>query len=777
MHPSIANELMQSLQHLKETDPNNPLTKLIIKSSSYNQNKLFLIAEGNKEDRHLLPKPFICQGKMQPEGDPAGLNSATRQLRWRFPVLSKIVYTDNTENTTIFKREKASIEDILNEPGAVIDIETEKWKKGQDSIFMLVYASPTRQIIMHDLPFDITKQENFELIKYKSQQELGELLTKIIKEEDPLWIYGHNIMGFDQIKLREITKAYHPATNETHPITKASMGLGKVISRGRFTLDTYRYMFNYRNIFSTNKLESLVDLDKSINYEEQAQLVIQAKKGDQEAFRKLVHYCIEDGIYSRKAAELFKKLVVAKALYFQTSPDTICSSSKLNVARESWKQRHYQKKGTYVDAWKTYSAREKNLSLDELKNEYLLQDFQRGRYNDVHVLYLTPFIGGLNKFVKNHFGELYQLLKEAKEPLEKFDIMQTLNAELSYLVEETQKIIRRERIDLENIIKDKLFSLNKQHPLTKQQKAAFHCLFNYHGLKNVDELDFLSGLSKGINATNTALSQYQIINRGKLLYFVKGDIDYQKLEEKLYGCHLGIGKVLSIDKGRIIADPFNKQELKGFVSQGFSLKGRKTNFEKRVTEEVITRILNGKLLPKIKDYLDKESREFIAGEKKKEEYYVAVSRRTYFKNLLEDIIEARVYDSQSEIKKETLQSYQNIKRNIGKYYTRETRKKLAKVLSECFNDHAYPMLVEVIEQIESPFPPRINLIYGQEGILIPAHLGLPDLREYQEKLTEKLKPLYLAAFSVVPDFNLSTPKSDSKFNKTPKQLNLTIPRN
>ena len=81
-------------------------------------------------------------------------------------------------------------------------------------------------------------------------------------------IYGHNIMGFDQIKLREITKAYHPATNETHPITKASMGLGKVISRGRFTLDTYRYMFNYRNIFSTNKLESLVDLDKSINYED-----------------------------------------------------------------------------------------------------------------------------------------------------------------------------------------------------------------------------------------------------------------------------------------------------------------------------------------------------------------------------------------------------------------------------------------------------------------------------------------------------------------------------
>ncbi|MEK6845549.1 MAG: hypothetical protein AABY26_02215, partial [Nanoarchaeota archaeon] len=375
----------------------------------YNRNRQFIRAEGSKEEQRILPPPFRCRGTEGEKQDPCGLNSPSKLLQWFYPpgmCLNSLKDIPLPLETAAYRKKYGYIglEQLLTNNYAVLDIETEGWEQGKDSIFMVVYVSPQRKIILHNFNFpELSEQEQdgFSLIQFGTQLELGEKLPALLHEEDPLWLFGHNIMKFDQIKLRDITKAYAPAVNRYHPIYKSVQGLGRVLTKGRFTLDSYLYHSNHRNYHADNKLETVSeDFEKSINYKEQAELVIAARAGDTGAFQRLVGYCIGDGLATEKKGLELQGITAQKAYYFRTSPDRICAASRSTLSRSYWRRRHFLVKDTFEDSWKGWYQQEESFSLDQLKLKFIEKKFQRGFFPKAQIVYLTPFIAaatGLGK--------------------------------------------------------------------------------------------------------------------------------------------------------------------------------------------------------------------------------------------------------------------------------------------------------------------------------------------------------------------------------------------
>ncbi len=744
------NELDQLLQELEQNQEIQQIKDEInIDVRQFNQNNYLLKLEGSKEHRKILPAPFICKSDSKDRKDPCSLNSPSKLLQWYYPPLMMVDNLDSIPLPHEIKRRKfIDLESVVNDSYAAIDIEVEGWETGHDQIFMVVYASDKSKIVFHDLPFNQREEhesyKDFQLIQFTSQKDLGIKLTTILHEEDPLWIYGHNIMNYDQLQLRNLTQAYNPATNEHYPVTKSSQGIGRVITKGRFTLDTYTYMFNYLNIFANNKLETIADFEKSISYEEQAQLVKDAKEGDENAFLKLTHYCATDGDITVKTAERFKELVALKSLHFKRDPDSISSSSKLTIADNYWKRRHFLIKGNFRDQWKKHWSKKENFSLDWLKNQDMISSgFQQGIFDDIHTVYLTPFIAAAYKTSYNTRIKQSNLLevianpfvrkiKESNSVLEKFDLLQTINAELSFPIEEIDKILSRE---------NQTFN-NPPTELTDKQQSALYCVFTYHGMLNLNPLEFIHNTQQVISGTNNALKRLNIINQGNNFHFLDGDIDLKRLEDQFYGLNMGQGKVASVKKGKIIANPFYNEEIEDvnrLIYQGFSIhKGRKTNFEKRMLKTVVEQIFSDVPPNKIKTDLESEIEKFINGDSDQEEYFLPTKTRTYYKNHFRDLIEKTG-------NKKLIKEFERISNNIGRTYSKQTQKRLHQILEANIEDYSYPYLQEVVETIDHPYPLSIDLIYG-DGLskrLVPTQLFgfIPDLGIYEEKINRQFKDI------------------------------------
>jgi hypothetical protein len=732
--------------------------------NEYNHSRQFIQAEGSKEEQRILPPPFRCLGTEGEKQDPCGLNSPSKLLQWFYPPgmrLNSLEEIPLPLETAAYRKKYGYIglEQLLTNNYAVLDIETEGWEQGKDSIFMVVYVSPQRKLIMHNFNFpklelseQSREQERFSLIRFDTQPELGEKLTALLHEEDPLWLFGHNIMKFDQIKLRDITKAYAPAVNRHHPIYKSVQGLGRVLTKGRFTLDSYLYHSNHRNYHADNKLEIVSEeFEKSINYKEQAELVLAARGGDTRAFQRLVSYCIGDGLATEKKGLELQGITAQKAYYFRTSPDRVCAASRSTLSRSYWRRRHFLVKGTFEDSWKGWYQQEESFSLDPLKLKFIEKKSQRGFFSDTQIVYLTPFIAaatGLKKraegkwqeganmqrFLESTDEELLKKAFQSTNPEEKFELLQTLNTKLSHLVEEVQKILQRDNYDLNSITTT----------FSEKSERALAGLFSSHGLRVERGKLFVRNIPIALQRIQAALNKYEVINQGNYFHVILGELRQQELEEKGYGCVMGSGQVLSLSKERFITNPWNESDLDKFIYQGISLrKGNKCNFEKRVLEEVVGKIFSGEAFKTVGKYLDSEISAFLSGDKPSEEYHFIRKRRTHYRNLFGEVL--------GHINEEVQKEYDDFKANIGERYSSETRDKLHALMSKLQNDFSYPFLEEVLEEIEHPYPSTIELIYpkgyscGKEnvGLMLPATYGFaPDLEKYREKLNEQFRDFY-----------------------------------
>ncbi|MBI2146089.1 hypothetical protein HYU22_01980 [Candidatus Woesearchaeota archaeon] len=730
--PLLHDDVSALTEKLKKSIPEN----MILEEKRYNARRSFVRIAGSKEDLPLLPALF------HPQNEP--VNSPSRQLRWIYsPGLllespDKIPTPDDILSGRVH-RQYAPLEALVNDSAAVIDIEMEGWQKGQEHIFMAVYLSPHQKIIFHDLPFDQQEQEGFLLQQFSSPQDLGEKLTRLLHEDDPLWIYGHNVMKYDQLKIRDCTGAYFPATDGHYPVTKSTQGLGRVLTKGRFTLDTYAYYFNYGNLLANGSLGTLSLQKRPLSHAQQALRVAEARRGNSDAFQELVQYCIGDGLASLELAEGVKESASRIALHFRTSPDRVCTAGKSTTAEDYWQRRHFLIKGTSPRSWRT---REKPFSLDQLTNSLLTKGFVPGIIDDVHVLYLTPFIAGTRDMLVRRAAMLRQGI-EKTDPWGQYALLRALNADISFLVQEYERIVG----DVEGA-----HFRAPPSEYSEQEKAALYCLFRYQQIRSIDAdksypadpLSFASRVAAAITRTNAALSQYTPINQGSTLTFVRGNVEVQQLEESGYGCSFGQGKVLSLRPGCVIANPFHETNPARFMYQGYSFeKGRKSNFEKRVVKEMLTQLFAGERVDSIRAYLDGEVSDFSAGRKPDEEYYITGKTRTYYLSELTRVLEQRSEKSNHHIPLAALQRYRKVSRRLGNTLSPSTRKELQAILEQCRRDFSFPYLDELWEKVQHPFPPTLNLMIDELGRLMPVPMAAaPGLSQYAAKVRKHLAEFY-----------------------------------
>lgn len=738
MSPEEAYYIAELLEH------DRSLEHLVITQHQHSPHKHYVRAEGSKEDQHYLSEPFLCKGALG-NRDPLGLNSPSRLLRWLYPpflLLASATPEGIPEPEEMLQnrnnRNYVTSEQVLADSYAVLDIEVRNWQTGNDQIFMVVYLCPAKnqKIIYHDFDQAGLEYGEVQLQHFSSQEELGQLLTQRVQEDDPLWEMGHNLMNYDRLQLRNITEEYFPAANHHYPITKSAQGLGRVQSKGRFTVDTYTYAFNYQSLFADNKLSTHARFGKSASYAELDQLEKEARAGSRKSLEQLLHYTIEDGLHTEQLGLQLRERVAIKARHFRRDPDSVCSVGKVTLANDSWNRKYFMIKSCYRDSWKR-QREEETFSVENYKEEFIGAGFTPGFLDEVHILYLTPFITGCLPLFGGTIQDLLRAFQHSKTPLEKFDWLQTINAKVSYFVEETEKILQWEGSSL-------------HHPskaLSQKQQQAFYSLCAAHGMKGIEPLALIESMIHSLHKTQDVLEQYDIINRGTHLYALRGNIDIRSLEEKFYGCYLGEGKVLSLREGRFVANPFHETMPARYIYQGFHTNaGQRSNFEKRTLQQLVELMFRGELARNITTFLNREQVDFITGKKPTEDYHITQKTRTYYRNILESIFERRANVADSSITKTLAQEYISLKHRIGDRYSEETQRELWVIISQCRNDFSYPYILETMERIEHPFPAKVNLVYAlglPAGELMPESIAAAlDFLQYKYRVQELFHDFY-----------------------------------
>ena len=365
--------------------------------------------------------------------------------------------------------------------------------------------------------------------------------------------------------------------------------------------------------------------------------------------------------------------------------------------------------------------------------------------------------------------------RNSSTPLEKFDWLQTINAKLSYVVGEMEKILQREGQGFHRL---------PQH-LSWKQHYALSELLETHGMERVDAMALLENISHSLHTSQQRLKSMDIINRGTQLYALRGDIDVSSLEKKFYGCYLGTGKILSLREGRFVANPFQETMSSRYIYQGFRTQtGGRCNFEKRTLQQLVEFIFRGESFTAITSFLEREIAVFAAGKKPAEDYCITQKTRTYYRNILENVLENRAKDTQSIITKSMAQEYAALKHRIGDRYSEETQRELGDIIEQCRKDFSYPYILEVMDKIEHPFPERVNLVYAAglpvgEMMLesMTAFLDLPQYARKAQELLEDffsiLKPQQLELFSLGPAAGKPRKKWKNK-KEPPKRKQLSF---
>ena len=709
--------------------------------------------DGPKETKAILPKPFITSDK--PYNHRHLKFSPSTYLRYLYPPFTQIDNPTHLPQLNHKHLSRVSPHHLIEDTHVTLDIELEGWKEGKDQIFMVIYLSPSHQILLHNLPHTIPELNNITLVRYNRQQELGDLLTELIRTDDPLWIFGHNIMTFDQIKIRNITERYHPGTQGRTPIIKSVQGLGKVITQGRFTLDTYKYAKNHFSLFQNAKLETLIGFEKSINYEEQEQLLKEAKLGNASAFITLATYCIHDGLHAEDLALKLRPQVANTSLLLGRDPDTICATSLPTIVNDYYERRHFYIK--QYPSRKNVHTEKRNIPAKEYVHTLLTTNIlttkttiitnqtekptpttkkrnQKDNYRSLYgfhkhasIFTLTPFVSAAKNLLQDH--HLIHEIDTTSDPITKLDYLHILQELLRPLFEQTIELATKVPPEELNI--------------------ALQRLSKRYGFKPNTASSFKHKLHQEITIIKERLQTYTYLNSSPLVYIIKEKIDANTLEQQHRGCFLGYGPVLSLNRGRFVADPFNNYQQRIYQGINTTYHSRST-FEKNILQAIIDKFFEEQTRTHIQEYLKQELEKFKTQKTGIEQYYIKSKTRSFYKHEFEQVL------NQSTAEQETKHAFHLLRHRIHDHFSPEGKKELEEIVNHTQNCYAYPYLKELAEKILSPYPPHTNLIYiagteyihrtktitEQRAILRPATEGhKPSLKIYHQRALKTLEDI------------------------------------
>jgi hypothetical protein len=584
-------QCQKSFPQLKFNDKYYSTTKKAI--WAYVHDKALI--SGNDEEKILLPKSFLTKK-----------TSYSQQQRFYYPPYTIV----NVENNNIIlpdKMRKSSIdlETIIQDKKCALDIETidylenserrkvdarieelkymrrecrkikqnenvreitEEIKRFEDKIHeerisnvILNFGPNQRKAILTIFKTPFEKYNGYEIIRCGDNDDITKQTDRIIHEEDPLILYGFNI-EFDQRKLRELGEEYLPGVNETKPVYKSVQGLKNIITKGRFTVDLYGYLFMYRNLYENNKLETHaqmagINFSKGLSYEVLAHKTKKAEQGSVEDMKEVLKYVVEDGETTYELGERNVRKIFQNGRFSKRDSSTICTTSGKNIMKEFWQRQFFLKRNTlrnryeknikYDKKKKKFVYAKNDFSVENYKDEILELKRDSGLFENVSLVYPLLFVKSFWPMIEGTKDNL-----RFNNPDECYNSYQLLNEYISQAVEDFKEYEREIKEDPTKI-----------------------GLLNYR-LKNEFNIELIGVKNKIEEKTkkfNEILDKAGLINYSKKFLYVKNP---DEIVEEGLGFVYGKGNCL-MSKEKIISLLENNH----LIYQGFGLsKGKKTQF-------------------------------------------------------------------------------------------------------------------------------------------------------------------------------------------------------
>ena len=278
--------------------------------------------------------------------DPLNLNSPTKILRFKHPLYSK--YNPNLSlDEQVNDQDYRSVEDLEQtveevyqhylENTAAVDLEVIDWTE-EEQISGRIYAAIlkserenklyiTREAWHNPEVRSQLKTKKADLVITEDEVDLAEKMNESAKNYK--YITGHNFDDYDQkhlIKNKELKKAWSVTKNQV--------------------LDTLPYTKNRIKITKNNRLESMIEFEKSLEYKEQEEKI---KSGNPEEINEVLLYTETDG---DKQWDLIRKLMynaVAEAVVTRRPLQSVFRAKPELNFMEAEERKYFLKMNTHRD--------------------------------------------------------------------------------------------------------------------------------------------------------------------------------------------------------------------------------------------------------------------------------------------------------------------------------------------------------------------------------------------------------------------------------------------
>ncbi len=504
--------------------------------------------------KNSLPKYFLRQvmaiGKNgKPKATRVSFYSPTTYFRWRYAPPFTVVEEKNGQLIFPKKRKFVDKEIVLADKKCALDIETTEYDSPElERITNAVLNFGEKKYIITSFRGVGDRFRDYDVIYAENTDGIKNMVEGILHEEDPLIIYGFNIV-FDQKKLRELgDDDYLPGVDFSRPVFK---GLKNMMTKGRFTVDLYPFLSSNKNIYKNNTLATHSGIEKDMNHAVLEFETYQAEHGRMDSVQRCMGYVAGDGDITRKRGDENIENIVSRALFAKISLEKACTaSSKANMG-DYWNKKFYFEMNTYKNRYE-HGYNRLEFDPENKKDELLNLERNKCLEDRVSLVYPKFFINSLWDMIRGTTSTL-----RFGTPLEKLNFCQTLHGYITHSLIE-------------------YFELKEEKP----GFARVYAFEQMYGIK-FDKIDSL--LKKNVERMNELLKDAGLINYSKKFLYVKNP---EQIEKEKLGFVFGTGPMLSA--GEKIVSLIDGR----LIYQGFGLtRGTKTSFDKEFAEAIIKKRL------------------------------------------------------------------------------------------------------------------------------------------------------------------------------------------
>lgn len=280
-----------------------------------------------------------------------------------------------------------------------------------------------------------------EVITAKDQFDLIKKGNEFYKKEQPFFVTGYNVLGFDIPKADDLTKVFKRGIcgEKSKFVNKPKFGALYEIP-GRSVIDAFPYLRSYE-IMHRNKMDDAHKLlcgggdNKIISHDQITELTKQAEESDENSARTLLEYALQDGIKTTDICGAVMEEIILGAMIHNISTASFAFKSRKNKSKEYWDNFNQ------INLWNQVFINNKKLGYDDFvyQDEINKQLGFKSRtfkvkkgIHDAYLVSIHPLISSFGSLLKKDSDLLRTIWLSEKDPRRKLRLSNLIEDLLIY---------------------------------------------------------------------------------------------------------------------------------------------------------------------------------------------------------------------------------------------------------------------------------------------------------------------------------------------------------